>query len=79
MLTISDFFSLFVDFLVLMILYILMESDKAVQQRQPVGNNEQREQVKRSEATDHRKRGRKPKPLRSANTNYPTENDEGLG
>ena len=50
MLTIADFFSLFVDFLVLMILYILMENDRAVQQRQPVGNNEQREQVRKSEA-----------------------------
>ena len=78
MLTISDFFSLFVDFLVLMILYILMESDKAVQQRQPVGNNEQREQVKRSEATtgneDENQNHCVP-----PNTNYPTENDEGLG
>ena len=50
MLTITDFFSLFVDFLMLMILCILMENDRAVQQRQPVGNNEQREQVRKSEA-----------------------------
>ena len=50
MLTITDFFSLFVDFLMLMIFCILMEKDRAVQQRQPVGNNEQREQVRKSEA-----------------------------
>ena len=34
----------------LMIFCILMENDRAVQQRQPVGNNEQREQVRKSEA-----------------------------
>ena len=49
MLTIQDFFSLFVDFLILMIFYILMENGRVVQQRQPVGNNEQREQVRRVE------------------------------
>ena len=50
MLTIQDFFSLFVDVLMVMILYILMENGRVVQQRQPVGNNEeQREQVRRSE------------------------------
>ena len=32
-----------------MIFYILMENGKVVQQRQPVGNNEQREQVRRVE------------------------------
>ena len=48
MLTIQDFFSLFVDFFILMIFYILMENGRVVQQRQPVGNNEQREQVRRA-------------------------------
>lgn len=40
LLTIQDFFSLFVEFLMLMILYILMESDRAVQQRQQAKINE---------------------------------------
>ena len=78
MLTFSDCFSLFVDFLMLMILYIQIESDRAVQQRQPVGNNEQREQVRKSEANagneDENQNHYVP-----PNTNYPTENDEGLG
>ena len=55
-----------------------MESDRAVQQRQPVGNNEQREQVRKSEANagneDENQNHYVP-----PNTNYPTENDEGLG
>ena len=78
MLTFSGCFSLFVDFLMLMILYILIENDRAVQQRQPVGNNEQREQVRKSEANtgneDENQNHYVP-----PNTNYPTENDEGLG
>ena len=75
MLTIQDFFSLFVDFLVLMIFYILMENGRVVQQRQPVGNNEQREQVRRVEVNTGN--GKKTKTM--PNTNYPTENDERQG
>ena len=78
MLTITDFFSLFVDFLMLMILCIPMENDRAVQQRQQVGNNEQREQVRKSQANtgneDENQNHYVP-----PNTNYPTKNDEGLG
>ena len=78
MLTISDCFSLFVNFLMLMILCILMENDRAVQQRQPVGNNEQREQVRKSQANtgneDENQNHYVP-----PNTNYPPKNDEGLG
>ena len=59
MLSIPDFFSLFVDFLTLMILYILMESERALQQRQPVGNNEQREQVRGAEANRNGGEGRR--------------------
>ena len=84
MLSIPDFFSLFVDFLMLtwlMILYILMESERVVQQRQPVGNNEQREQVRRSEANRNGE-GRHIEENQNysipPNTNYPTENDERL-
>ena len=81
MLTIPDFFSLFVDFLMLMILCILMESERALQQGQPVGNNEQREQVRRSEANRNGE-GRHIEENQNysipPNTNYPTENDERL-
>ena len=72
MLTIQDFFSLFVDFLILMIFYILMENGRVVQQRQPVGNNEQREQVRRVEVNT----GNHSVP---PNKTYPTENDERQG
>ena len=81
MLTIPDFFSLFVDFLTLMILCILMESERVVQQRQPVGNNEQREQVRRAEANRNGERRHIEENQNHSippNTNYPTENDERL-
>ena len=81
MLSIPDFFSLFVDFLTLMILCILMENDRAVQQRQPVGNNEQREQVRGAEANRNRERRHTEENQNHSippNTNYPTENDERL-
>ena len=81
MLTIPDFFSLFVDFLTLMILYILMESERAVQQRQPVGNNEQREQVRGAEVNRNGERRHIEENQNYSippNTNYPTENDEWL-
>ena len=83
MLTIQDFFSRFVDFLMLMILYILMESERAVQQRQPARINEQREQVRRLEL--NRNGGRRIHMEENQNycvppnTNYPTENDERQG
>ena len=82
MLTIQDFFSRFVDFLMLMILYILMESDRAVQLRQPARINEQREQVRRLEL--NRNGGRRHMEENQnycvpPNTNYPTENDERQG
>ena len=83
MLTIQDFFSRFVDFLMLMILYILMESDRAVQQRQPARINEQREQVRRLELNRNGGRRRHMEENQSycvpPNTNYPTENDERQG
>ena len=80
-LTISDFFSLFVYSLTLMILYILMESDRAVQQRQPAENNEQREQVRGAEANRNGGEGRRQIEENQnhcvpENTNYPTENNE---
>ena len=80
MLSIPDFFSLFVDFLTLMILCILMESERAVQQRQPVGNNEQREQVRGAEVNRNGERRHIENQNHSIppNTNYPTENDEWL-
>ena len=83
MLSIPDFFSLFVDFLTLMILCILMESERALQQRQPVGNNEQREQVRGAEANRNGGEGRRHIEENQnhsipPNTNYPTENDERL-
>ena len=83
MLSIPDFFSLFVDFLTLMILCILMESERALQQRQPVGNNEQREQVRGAEANRNGGEGRRHTEENQnhsipPNTNYPTENDERL-
>ena len=81
MLSIPDFFSLFVDFLTLMILYILMESERALQQRQPVGNNEQREQVRGAEANRNGERRHTEENQNHSippNTNYPTENDEQL-
>ena len=83
MLSIPDFFSLFFGFLTLMILYILMESERAVQQRQPVGNNEQREQVRGAEANRNGGEGRRHTEENQnhsipPNTNYPTENDERL-
>ena len=46
-----------------------MESERALQQRQPVGNNEQREQVRGAEANRNGERRRhrgKPKPFHSA-------------
>ena len=83
MLTIQDFFSLFVDFLMLIILYILMESGRAVQQRQPARINEQREQVRRSELNRSGERRRQREENQNycvpPNTNYPTENDERQG
>ena len=83
MLTIQDFFTLFVDFLMLMILYILMESDRAIQQRQPARINEQREQVRRSELNRNGERRRHIEENKNycvpPNTNYPTENDERQG
>ena len=81
MLSIPDFFSLFVDFLTLMILYILMESERALQQRQPVGNNEQREQVRGAEANrngETRHTEENQNHSIPPNTIYPTENDERL-
>ena len=79
-LTISDFFSLFVYSLTLMIFYILMESDRAVQQRQPAENNEQREQVRGAEANRNGEGRRQIEENQNhcvpANTNYPTENNE---
>ena len=78
MLTITDFFSLFVDFLILMIFYILMENGRVVQQRQPVGNNEQREQVRRSEVNTGNGEENQNHSV-PPNTNYPTENDERQG
>ena len=83
MLTIQDFFSRFVDLLMLMILYILMESDRAVQQRQPARINEQREQVRRLELNRNGGRRRHMEENQNycfpPNTNYPTENDERQG
>ena len=66
-----------------MILYILMESERALQQRQPVGNNEQREQVRGAEANRNGGEGRRHTEENQnhsipPNTNYPTENDERL-
>ena len=79
MLTLQDFFSLFVDVLMVMILCILMENDRAVQQRQPVGNNEeQREQVRRSEVNTGNGEENQNHCV-PPNTNYPTENDERQG
>ena len=79
MLTIQDFFSLFVDVLMVMILCILMENDRAVQQRQPVGNNEeQREQVRRSEVNTGNGEENQNHSV-PPNKNYPTENDERQG
>ena len=78
MLTIQDFFSLFVDFFILMIFYILMENGRVVQQRQPVGNNEQREQVRRSEVNTGNGEENQNHSV-PPNTNYPTENDERQG
>ena len=78
MLTIQDFFSLFVDFLILMIFYILMENGRVVQQRQPVGNNEQREQVRRSEVNTGNGEENQNHSV-PPNKNYPTENDERQG
>ena len=79
MLTIQDFFSLFVDVLMIMILYILMENGRVVQQRQPVGNNEeQREQVRRSEVNTGNGEENQNHCV-PPNTNYPTENDERQG
>ena len=83
MFTIQDFFSRFVDFLTLMILYILMESDRAVQQRQPARINEQREQVRRLELNRNGGRRRHMEENQNycvpPNKNYPTENDERQG
>ena len=78
MLTIQDFFSLFVDFLILMIFCILMENGRVVQQRQPVGNNEQREQVRRSEVNTGNGEENQNHSV-PPNKNYPTENDERQG
>ena len=78
MLTIQDFFSLFAGFLRLIILYILMENDRAVQQRQLVGNNEQREQVRRAEVNTGKGEENQNHCV-PPNTNYPTENDERQG
>ena len=78
MLTIQDFFSLFVDFLILMIFFILMENGRVVQQRQPVGNNEQREQVRRSEVNTGNGEENQNHSV-PPNKNYPTENDERQG
>ena len=78
MLTIQDFFSLFVDFFILMIFYILMENGRVVQQRQPVGNNEQREQVRRSEVNTGNGEENQNHSV-PPNKNYPTENDERQG
>ena len=78
MLTITDFFSLFVDFLILMIFYILMENGRVVQRRQPVGNNEQREQVRRVEVNTGNGEENQNHSV-PPNTNYPTENDERQG
>ena len=76
MLTIQDFFSLFVDFLILMIFCILMENGKVVQQRQPVGNNEQ--QVRRVEVNTGNGEENQNHSV-PQNKNYPTENDERQG
>ena len=78
MLTIQDFFSLFVDFFILMIFCILMENGRVVQQRQPVGNNEQREQVRRSEVNTGNGEENQNHSV-PPNKNYPTENDERQG
>ena len=78
MLTIQDFFSLFVDFFILMIFYILMENGRVVQQRQPVGNNEQREQVRRAEVNTGNGEENQNHSV-PPNKNYPTENDERQG
>ena len=78
MLNIQDFFSLFVDFLILMIFCILMENGRVVQQRQPVGNNEQREQVRRSEVNTGNGEENQNHSV-PPNKNYPTENDERQG
>ena len=58
-----------------------MESDRAVQQRQPAENNEQREQVRGAEANRNGGEGRRQIEENQnhcvpENTNYPTENNE---
>ena len=55
-----------------------MENGRVVQQRQPVGNNEQREQVRRSEVNTGNGEENQNHSV-PPNKNYPTENDERQG
>ena len=81
MLTIQDFFSLFVDILLLVILYFLLQGDRAMQPREPVENYEEREQARRLEQLNRngetrRRREENENHTVPPNKNRPTENDE---
>ena len=55
-----------------------MENGRVVQQRQPVGNNERREQVRRAKVNTGNGEENQNHSV-PPNTNYPTENDERQG